>query len=285
MRPLIYPTHKVKVTTMNNIPNNVSFLQREKNQNVAMFLGDDITTLNNDGEPVTTSLVIADGVGNSHATVIKLIRQNIDDLQEFGPLRFQIQVTRSDGRGGQQAEVAILNEQQATLLISFMRNIGVVKEFKKQLVKAFFAMRSELNNRSHIDPLEALRDPATMRSLLLGFSEKVMVLEDQLKTSQPKADALDRIATADGSFCISDAAKQLQVRPKDLFAHLQLNKWIYRRQGTSWLGYQERIQQGLLEHKVTEIDKGDGTTRITTQVRLTAKGLTKLSETFTQQLM
>ena len=250
-----------------------------------MFLGDDITTLNNDGEPVTTSLVIADGVGNSHATVIKLIRQNIDDLQEFGPLRFQIQVTRSDGRGGQQAEVAILNEQQATLLISFMRNIGVVKEFKKQLVKAFFAMRSELNNRSHIDPLEALRDPATMRSLLLGFSEKVMVLEDQLKTSQPKADALDRIATADGSFCISDAAKQLQVRPKDLFAHLQLNKWIYRRQGTSWLGYQERIQQGLLEHKVTEIDKGDGTTRITTQVRLTAKGLTKLSETFTQQLM
>ena len=232
------------------------------------------------GVPVTTSLAIAEGVGNSHATVIKLIRQNIGDLQEFGPLGFEIHKGDSLPHGGfaRSTEYAILNEQQATLLISFMRNIGVVKVFKKNLVKAFFDMRDRLNERQHhIDPMEALRDPAVMRGLLLGYSEKVIGLEDQLKVTQPKADALDRIATADGSLCITDAAKQLQVRPKELFLLLQCKKWIYRRQGSSWLGYQDKIQQALVEHKVTEVEHSSGLCKVSTQVRITMKGLAKLS--------
>jgi|TARA_R110001592_G_scaffold28969_1_gene105491 anti-repressor protein len=230
------------------------------------------------GVPVTTSLAIAEGVGNTHKTVIQLIRKNFDDLQEFGSLAFEMRVIKADGRGGQQAEIAILNEQQATLLISFMRNIGVVKVFKKNLVKAFFDMRDRLNQRQpHIDPMEALRDPAVMRGLLLGYSEKVIGLEEQLKVTQPKADALDRLATADGSLCITDAAKQLQVRPKDLFLLLQCKKWIYRRQGSSWLGYQDKIQQALVEHKVTEVEHSSGLCKVSTQVRITMKGLAKLS--------
>ncbi|WP_351123336.1 phage regulatory protein/antirepressor Ant [Shewanella sp. T24-MNA-CIBAN-0130] len=229
------------------------------------------------GVPVTTSLAIAEGVGNTHKTVIQLIRKNIDDLQEFGSLAFEMRPFDTVG-GSQNREIAMLNEQQATLLISFMRNIGVVKEFKKNLVKAFFDMRDRLNQRQqHIDPMEALRDPTVMRGLLLGYSEKMIELEDKLKVSQPKADALDRLAKADGSLCITDAAKQLQVRPKDLFLLLQCKKWIYRRQGSSWLGYQDKIQQALVEHKVTEVEHSSGLCKVSTQVRITMKGLAKLS--------
>ena len=62
------------------------------------------------GVPVTTSLAIAEGVGNTHKTVIQLIRKNFDDLQEFGRVAFEMLPFDTAG-GSQNREVAILNEQ------------------------------------------------------------------------------------------------------------------------------------------------------------------------------
>ena len=50
-----------------------------------------------DGNPVTTTLILADGTENQHQSVIKLVRKYADDLEEFGPLGFQIRVMREDG--------------------------------------------------------------------------------------------------------------------------------------------------------------------------------------------
>ena len=153
--------------------------------------------------------------------------------------------------------------------------------FHLKVNQVFIDYRQGKLKPAAIDPMDVLNDPASMRSLLLNYSEKVVGLEDQIKLIQPKAEALDRIATgAEGSMCITDAAKHLQVRPKDLFNYLQSHDWIYRRQGTSWLGYQEKIKQNLVEHKITTISLPDGNERMTTQVRLTAKGLAKLSEQY-----
>lgn len=81
-------------------------------------------------ELVTTSLAIAKGTENQHKSVIQLIRNNISDLEEFGSLAFEMRVMREDGRGGEPTEYALLNEQQATVLITFMRNSEIVKSFK-----------------------------------------------------------------------------------------------------------------------------------------------------------
>ena len=83
---------------------------------------------------------------------------------------------------------------------------------------------------------------------------------------------------ADGSLCITDAAKVLQVKPKFLFNWLKSHGWIYRRPGNGhWGGYSEKSNRGYLEHKVTEVHRTDGSEKITEQVRITPKGLTKLS--------
>ncbi len=138
----------------------------------------------------------------------------------------------------------------------------------------------ELEKRAG-DPMAALNDPAVLRQILLGCTEKVLALEETVKEQAPKAAALDRIATADGSMNITSAAKHLQVRPKDLFRWLSENKWIYRRNGNkSYLAYQNRIQQGVMKHKVTSYINGDGAEQIHEQARLTPKGITKLAETF-----
>lgn len=94
----------------------------------------------------TTSLAIAEGTGYGHATVIKLVRSHADKLEQFGPLRFEIQVANTPQGGGQPAQYAHLTEPQATLLLTFMRNNPVVIRFKVRLVEEFYRMREQLKN-------------------------------------------------------------------------------------------------------------------------------------------
>lgn len=129
-----------------------------------------------------------------------------------------------------------------------------------------------------IDPMVALNDPAFLRDALISYTEKVMHLENQVEEMKPDVDALTRIAKAEGSLCVTDAAKQLQVKPKMLFDLLSHSKWIYRRIGTAWIAYQDKIQQGLLEHKVTVVKSSTGEDKQVSQVRVTAKGLSKLAK-------
>ncbi|HDP9916995.1 TPA: Rha family transcriptional regulator [Escherichia coli] len=89
---------------------------------------------------VTNTSAIAEGVGRDHDTIIKLVDRNKSDLEEFGEVGFEIRA----GYNNAKVRVAVLNEQQTTLLITYMRNNEVVRAFKKRLVAEFFTMRSAL---------------------------------------------------------------------------------------------------------------------------------------------
>lgn len=103
-----------------------------------------------------------------------------------------------------------------------------------------------------------------------------------LAIAAPKVAALDLIATrAEGSVCITNAAKDLQVQPKRLFNWLQEHEWIYRRAGGSgFVAHQPRLKTGYLEHKITTIERSDGSSRMVEQVLVTAKGLARLAGEF-----
>ncbi|WP_368169714.1 phage antirepressor KilAC domain-containing protein [Aeromonas sp. R4-3] len=106
-------------------------------------------------------------------------------------------------------------------------------------------------------------------------------LELQVEAAKPKVEALDLIATADGSLNLTEAAKALQQQPKKFNQQLCSQRWIYKRAGgKQWLGYQDKVQQGLVEHKVTMVPLADGGERLCEQVRITPKGLTKLAQQF-----
>ena len=109
--------------------------------------------------------------------------------------------------------------------------------------------------------------------------DKKLIAEKTIKKQAPIIEAHNRIAIADGSLNMTEAAKHLQIRPIDLRKNiLQRFRWIYRLAGSrNWLGYQNKIQQGLLEHKVTTVEI-NGQTQIHTQFRITPKGLIKLAE-------
>lgn len=105
---------------------------------------------NESGELVTTTLAIAGGVEIEHASVILLVRKYLSDLAEFGLVDF-----KSESSGGRPTEYALLNEQQSTLLITYMRNSEIVRKFKMRLVKAFYDSRAEIKLPSSF--AEALR--------------------------------------------------------------------------------------------------------------------------------
>ena len=128
-----------------------------------------------------------------------------------------------------------------------------------------------------VDPVAALSDPAVLRSLLLAGSGRELALRADVEVLAPKADALDRLATADGSLCRTDAAKVLQVAPKVLIAHLRVQRWTYTRAGAAdEVAYQDKLAAGLLEHKTAIIPRPDGGDRVRVQVRVTPKGLARL---------
>lgn len=99
----------------------------------------------NTQEPFTTSDVIAEFAGVQHHTVTRLIQQHEADFREFGLLRFQIDAVKREGaRGTKYTKHYQLNEEQATLLMTYLKNTAQVRAFKKELVRQFYAMRTEL---------------------------------------------------------------------------------------------------------------------------------------------
>ncbi|MCX4268495.1 MAG: Rha family transcriptional regulator [Lachnospiraceae bacterium] len=91
-------------------------------------------------EPFTDSLVIAEGTGNQHESIQRRIRNYEKELFTFGKVGFEIRPMVS----GQEMKVYLLNEQQATFLITLLKNTKIVVSFKLELVRQFYQMRQYL---------------------------------------------------------------------------------------------------------------------------------------------
>lgn len=101
-----------------------------------------------DGQAITTSAAIAEGTKRQHKNVIELTRTYLADLEEFGRVAFETRPFATKG-GEQVAEVAVFNEQHATLLLTYMRNSDIVRAFKKRLVRAFYDMARRLREHQY----------------------------------------------------------------------------------------------------------------------------------------
>ena len=123
----------------------------------------------NTTEPFTTSEVIAEFAGVQHHTVTRLIQKHEKDFKEFGSLRFEIEVRKRDV-GATTAKNYHLNEQQATLLMTYLKNTEQVRAFKKELVRQFYVMRKELLN---VRVAKAERKP-----LRLSMTDAIKALPD-----------------------------------------------------------------------------------------------------------
>lgn len=97
----------------------------------------------NTQEPFTTSDVIAEFAEVKHHAIQQMIQKHESDFKEFGKLAFEMRPL-PESRTKQKAKIYYLNEEQATLLMTYLKNTAQVRAFKKELVRQFYAMRTEL---------------------------------------------------------------------------------------------------------------------------------------------
>jgi phage antirepressor YoqD-like protein len=231
-----------------------------------------------DGEAFTTSVAIADGCQVDHASVIKLVRTYQDDLEEFGLLDF-----KSESTGGRPTELALLNEQQSTLLLTYMRNTLIVRGFKKRLVKEFWRI-------AHANPafdLSSLNDPKVLLALLTDNVRKVVhleadntelthenqILEQKVCADAPKVDFFDAVTVTHETYSVAEVAKMIGTGQNRLMAFLRQRRWVTVRKNEPM---QALIESGHLTAKLSSFDHPDnGNTPVVT-ARVTGKGLTKI---------
>jgi phage regulator Rha-like protein len=125
------------------------------------------------GKPFTTSLVIAENCNIQHKNAIKLIRKYQSKFEELGLVAFQTRARLKGQHGGGDTEIALLNEDQATFLITMFKNTDIVLEFKLTLVKEFRKVVTELqqiqSEPNRANAIEYKRDSAKAMTDSLKF--------------------------------------------------------------------------------------------------------------------
>ena len=104
----------------------------------------------------TDSLVIANGTDNQHKSVVAIIKKYRKDFETMGRLEF-VDLKSLNSRRGRPTRVYQLNEEQATLLVTYLDNTEVVRKFKKNLVHQFFEMRKFIAERHTLEWQETRR--------------------------------------------------------------------------------------------------------------------------------
>lgn len=245
--------------------------------NMEMTTAQAVQTMNHlpmAGDALTmSSREIAELTGKEHKHVRRDIQTLLVQLGEDGSKFGRIYL---DSYGREKEEYHLPKDLTITLVAGYSAPLRLA------IVRRWQELEEAGNKPVTIDDL--LQNPVQLLELTKGYALRIEEQQRQIAGMQDDVAELARIAKADGSLCITDAAKTLQSRPKDLFSFLREHRWIYDRPGSSFIAYQTKLASGLLEHKTTTVHRSDGSEKVTTQVRITPKGLTHLAKVFQPNL-
>jgi phage regulator Rha-like protein len=217
------------------------------------------------GAPMMSSREIAELLESRHDNV----KRTIENLAHQGVIQLP-QAEEVKNHLGQRVVEYRVGKRDSYVIVAQLspqftaRLVDRWQQLEQQAAASAFAIPQTMS--------EALR-------LAADLAEDRDRLQKEVAAAAPKVEALNRLTLAQGAMCITDAAKNLQEQPKRVFEWMQSNGWIYRRPGgATWTAYQDKLQRGVLEHKITTVHRNDGSEKVTTQVLVTAKGLTEIAQ-------
>lgn len=188
-----------------------------------------------DGVATTTSLLVAEGTDNQHKNVRELIEDNLADFEEFGRVRFETaKPSDSENGGGRPVKVAILTEEHATLLLTYMRNSTVVKDFKKRLVREFWAMKRRPAEPALVGPELVAAGLIEAVKQIEQRDARIHQLEVQASVAAPKVSYVDTYVTDTDLLSFSTVASTNDITEKRLRELLIERQWIYVQTDSRW---------------------------------------------------
>ncbi|HFF8269197.1 TPA: phage antirepressor KilAC domain-containing protein [Acinetobacter baumannii] len=132
---------------------------------------------------------------------------------------------------------------------------------------------------------EALKQPKELsRKEILLYAlqaeEEKLDLQNQVALLEPKAQALETIANTDGTYTIRECAKTIGIGERKLISLLIDKKWIYREEHGRLQPYSTKREAGIFINRPSPviINKNTGEEKVHLHMRITAYGLTKITE-------
>lgn len=171
-----------------------------------------------DGVLRVSSETIAEGAGIEHRAVLQLVAKHMTRLERFGQVTFEMR----PGYNNSQIRLALLNEQQATLVMTFMKNTERVIDFKVALVDGFYSMAQEL-----AQPQKTLTNDEIVAQALQITSARVQELEAKVETDAPKVTYVDNFVADNDNHLFRSVASGLNVLEHELRNALMWAGWIY----------------------------------------------------------
>lgn len=95
----------------------------------------------------TDSKIIAIGTKTTHHAIQQLLKKYKNELEQLGTFR----ISNAESTGGRKENIYLLNEPQATFLITLLKNNEAVIKFKLELVKEFYRMRKIIVEKKSLE--------------------------------------------------------------------------------------------------------------------------------------
>jgi phage antirepressor YoqD-like protein len=230
-----------------------------------------ITKFHSTAAPTMSSREIAELTGKNHADVLRDIRKTLGQL-EAGASSFAS--TYLDASNRLKPEF-LLPKREALILVS-----GYSVELRARIIDRWQELEASSQRPS---PMVALNDPATLRGLLLGYSEQVLALEAdkarlaaEVVEAAPKVEAFDQFLGTEGSMTFQNASKALHLRPNALRDFLMGINVIYRKTPSGPIqAYAKYHTKGYFAVKMVPHCGG-----VSAQTRITPQGLEWVRRTF-----
>ena len=149
-------------------------------------------------------------------------------------------------------------------------------------LQQYFAVQTR---KQELAPGAGMSDEEIVARALQITTAKVALLEAQVTELEPRAEAWNAIASAEGDYSVGDAAKILAragvpTGPQRLFNQLHSLGWTYRGSDGAWRAYSHRVDKGYLaERPQFHYHPATGERVIDSpQVRVTVKGVDRLRQ-------
>ncbi len=225
-----------------------------------------------DGEARVSHRVIAENTQNEDRSISKLITDNKADFEIFGTLRFKIEGVVNNGKG-EQPKTYYLNEQQATLLMTYLRNNEVVKKFKLALVRAFYDLKGK-----QTAPALPKSYKEALQELIVKV-EEIEKLENKIQEDKPLVSFAKSVEASVNAVLIRDWVKSLceaegvKIGQNRAYEWLRTNGYLMKNNEP----YQKYMDNGYFE-RVPYTFAGTSGTHLKHTTKITGKGQIALAK-------
>lgn len=248
----------------------------------------EIVIRSSEGNPVTTSLLVAEKFGKRHVEVLDSIRALVK-VENPTFVGNKVDTTIADkldgmfyattqkilmpvGGGVKDTPVVFMNRDGFSLLVMGFTGASALK-FKLEFIDAFNAMERRLTSALPSNYLDALKALVSSEEAKQLAESKAQLALAEVTILAPKAKVYDNISNSEGLMSMNDAAKAMKIGRNIMMAHLRSTNVLMKNNTP----YQNFIDSGYFKVVMTHVDKAEFNIPVT---RVTGKGLTWLAKKF-----